>query len=214
MKVRNGLVFVSLAALLAAVLVFAAGTTEGREFSAKGGNEKEVSLEDVPAPVKALILDQAGGNKITEVEMASRGKMKIYEAEWVVGDKEVEVEIAYVCTLIRKSIEPAEGEGEEDDDDGVEDDDGDESDIKVIKERDVSFNQTPAPGREGLLKKAGKNRVHEIEEIYTNKGLFYEAEWIDGEWEVEVVLTDKGALFCMEMELICDDDDDDDDDDD
>lgn len=212
MKVRNGLIAVFLVFPLVAVLILSVQPTVCSEAIERGEQEREVAMADLPAPVKAIILDEAGSNKITEIEEISRGNVKIYEAEWLEGDKEVEIEVVYFCKLVRKSIEPAEAEGEEDDD-GEEDGDEDESEISVIKEREVSFNQLPAPVQQALQKKAGKNRIEEIEEIYTNKGLFYESEWIDGDWAIEIVFTAKGELFCMEMELICDDDDDEDDDD-
>jgi len=73
-------------------------------------DEKEISLDQVPAAVKATILKEAGGKRIKEIEVETRGGKKIYEAEWVVGGKEVEIKVASDGKLLSK-------ETEDDDDD-------------------------------------------------------------------------------------------------
>ncbi len=80
----------------------------------EGENEKEISLDQVPAAVKATILKQAGENKIKEIEVETRAGKKIYEAEWVEGDKEVEIKVASDGTFLGKEIEDEDDEDDED----------------------------------------------------------------------------------------------------
>jgi len=186
------------------VSVALVGTSEGREAHGRGEIEKEVSLGQVPAQVKEIIIKQAAGHEITEIEETTKKDYKIYEAEWLEGGKEVEIEIVFVCKLVKKTIEMAEGDDEED---------GDE-DIIEIRERDVSFNQVPAAVRDAIIMEAGKNRIDEIEEVITDHGKFYEAEWNCKGWEVEAFFCPEGKLVRKEMSVCHDDDDEDDDDDD
>ncbi len=74
-------------------------------------DEKEITLDQVPAAVKATILAEAGKNKIEEIEVETRRGKKIYEAEWKVGGKEIEIKVASDGTLLSRKTE------DEDDDD-------------------------------------------------------------------------------------------------
>ncbi|MBL7133458.1 MAG: PepSY domain-containing protein [Phycisphaerae bacterium] len=68
--------------------------------------EKEVTIDEVPAAVKATILKEAGNNKIEEIEEVSRdGKVVHYEAEWKQDGKEIEIEVAPDGTLLSKETE-------------------------------------------------------------------------------------------------------------
>ena len=74
--------------------------------------EKDVTIDQVPAAVKATILKEAGGNKIEEIEEISvDGKVVYYEAEWKTGGKEIEIKVAPDGKLLKKEIE------DDDDDD-------------------------------------------------------------------------------------------------
>jgi hypothetical protein len=166
-------------------------------------DEKEISLTDLPTAVKEIILKEAGGNAIQEVEEQTKNGVKFYEAEWLEGDLEVEVEVVYLCKLYAKEVEPAEGEEEEDDDD-----------ITEVSETEVDLSQVPEVVRTAILKEAGTNKVKEVEEITASNGnTYYEAEWILEGYEVELLLDAKGSLVCKRMEWMHGDDDDDGDDD-
>jgi hypothetical protein len=79
----------------------------------KGGKtEKKVTIDQVPAAVKATILKEAGDNKITEIEEETKDGVTVYEAEWKVGGKEVEIKVAADGKLLSKKVE----EEDEDDD--------------------------------------------------------------------------------------------------
>jgi hypothetical protein len=80
---------------------------------------RAVSLDMVPAPVKATILKEAGDHKVTEVEEITKGAATTYEADWLVEGEEVEIRVAADGTLGAKEPEPAD----DDDDHGSKDDD-------------------------------------------------------------------------------------------
>ena len=80
--------------------------------------EKKVTIDQVPAAVKATILKEAGSNKITEIEEISvDGKVVCFEAEWKLGDKEVEIKVAPNGKLLKKKIEVDDDDDDDDDDD-------------------------------------------------------------------------------------------------
>ena len=91
--------------------------------------EKEETRADVPEPVMAIILKEAKGNEIEDVEVMGHGHVKIYEADWNAGDEHVEVRVMYLCRLVGRTFgnpafddEEDEGEEDENDEDGDDDD--------------------------------------------------------------------------------------------
>ena len=97
-------------------LLFASPVSAGKAKK----QEKEVTIEQVPAKVKATILREAGQNKVTEIEETSvDGKVVYYEAESKIDGKEVEITVAPDGKLLKKQV----GDDEDDDDDDAEDDD-------------------------------------------------------------------------------------------
>jgi len=90
--------------------------------------EREVSLKQVPKPVKATILKQAGGNKIVEIEEVTQGKRKFYEAAWIKGGEEIEIKVAPNGKLLGKETEEIKGRRKPRDDDEDEDEDGEDED--------------------------------------------------------------------------------------
>lgn len=99
--------------------------------------ETEISLDDVPAAVKAAILAAADGAKVEEVSkevtyaVVTLVKLKepqtSYEAELVKDGKEVEIEVAADGTVLAMEAED-EDEDRDDDDDEDEDEDDDDDD--------------------------------------------------------------------------------------
>jgi uncharacterized membrane protein YkoI len=83
-------------------------------------DEQQVSIDHVPAAVKATILEHAKGGKIQEIERENEDGKVIYEAEVIIGNKEVELKIDSNGKLISKEVE--------DDDEGDDDDDDDDDD--------------------------------------------------------------------------------------
>jgi uncharacterized membrane protein YkoI len=71
-----------------------------------------VTLDQVPAAVKATIEKAAQGGKITEIEREGEGDKAVYEAEVVIEGKEYEIKVAADGKLISKKLDT-----DEDDDD-------------------------------------------------------------------------------------------------
>ena len=84
--------------------------------------EVDVTLDQVPAAVKATILKEAAGHQIEEIERETRGGQAVYEAEWKTGGKEIEIKVAPDGTLLAKEVEDDEDEGEDDGDDDEDED--------------------------------------------------------------------------------------------
>ena len=96
-------------AVLAGFLVFGPPDALGGKKT-----EKDVTIDQVPAAVKATILKEAGDNKIEEIEEVSRdGKVVYYEAEWKSGGKEIEIKVDPSGKLLSKEVE----DDDDDDDD-------------------------------------------------------------------------------------------------
>ncbi len=102
--------------LMALALTGVCGVVSVSALAAKAKKtEKDVSIEQVPAAVKATILKEAGENKIEEIEEVSiGGEVAHYEAEWHAGGKEIEIKVDPDGKLI--------SEEDEDDDDDDDDD--------------------------------------------------------------------------------------------
>ncbi len=68
-------------------------------------DDEELSIDQVPAAVKATILKQAQGGTVKEIERETKDGKTSYEAEVIIGAKEYELEIAADGTLISKEAE-------------------------------------------------------------------------------------------------------------
>lgn len=89
--------------------------------------ERDVTLEQVPPAVKATVLKEAGDHTILELEEVRLGEKIYYEAEWMEGDLEVEIQVAPDGTLRGRLTEEPDDEGN-DDDEGDEDGEDSEDD--------------------------------------------------------------------------------------
>jgi hypothetical protein len=78
--------------------------------------ERELSLEQLPDPVRETILRHAAGHRVREVEMHTRGGKRFYEAEWMENGREVEVSVDPSGKVLGQEIEEEEDEEWEDDD--------------------------------------------------------------------------------------------------
>ena len=78
------------------------------------------------------------------------------------------------------------------------------------EEVEVTIDQVPAAVKKTILSQAGKNKIEEIEKKTKNGKVTYEAEWTEGEMEVEITVAPDGKLLKTEKEPKDDDDDDDD----
>jgi len=86
---------------------------EGDDEDEKEEGEQKVTLDQVPAAVKATILKEAGENTVEEIEAETEDGREVYEAEWKVGGKEVEIKVASDGTLLKKEVESDEKEDDD-----------------------------------------------------------------------------------------------------
>ena len=97
--------------LLSASLVGCANTTKpGEKKDGEKKDEKEVkmTLDQVPAAVKATLLKEAGDAKIGNVDKVTDDGKTIYETDIKVGGKEFEIKVAEDGKLISKKLEEDE----------------------------------------------------------------------------------------------------------
>lgn len=133
--------------------------------------EKEITLDQAPAAVKATILKEAAGAKITEIEMETKDGKTVYEAEFMRDGEEIEIQVAPDGTLLGSKVE-------------AEDDDED----------DLSIDQVPAAAREALLKLAGGAKIVKAEREREHGVVLYEAGWTKDGVEYEAAVTEDGTL--------------------
>jgi hypothetical protein len=75
--------------------------------------EKKVSLDEVPAKVRAAILKAVGGGRLVDIGEFTEGEAKVYEIEMVVDGKEFDVLFASDGKVLRKTFEGFKAEGRE-----------------------------------------------------------------------------------------------------
>jgi len=97
------------------------------EDKADDDNEDEelVSIDQVPAAVKATILAEAGTGTIKEIEIENEDGQTIYDADVIIDGQEVEIKVSADGILLSKKVED-DDEDEADDDNDDEDEDEDD----------------------------------------------------------------------------------------
>ncbi|MFO8013739.1 MAG: hypothetical protein R6X20_10595 [Phycisphaerae bacterium] len=86
------------------MLAWSAGPAAAGE---KAGKEEKVSLGEVPEAARNTILHEAAGHKVREIEKETENARTVYEAEWKVDGKEVEVTVAADGKLLERETEIA-----------------------------------------------------------------------------------------------------------
>ena len=143
-------------------------------WAAQEGEER-VTLDQVPAAVKATILEEAAGAKITEIERETKNGKTVYEAEFLLNGQEIEIKVAPDGTLLSREAE----------------DEGDDED-------ELTIDQVPEPARGALLKLAGDAKIIKAEREREHGVLIYEAEWMANGTKHEAAVTADGALIEIE----------------
>ncbi|MBN2376289.1 MAG: PepSY-like domain-containing protein [Sedimentisphaerales bacterium] len=173
------------------VAILALSVVAGTELLSQ--DDEEVSLDAVPAAVKATILEEADGAEVKEVEKEVEDGKVVYEADIVVDGQEVEVKVAEDGTLLSREIDDEDEEGDVDDDED-EDDEDDEDEVEV------SLDEVPAVVKATILKEANGAEIKEIEKEVEDGKVVYEAEFeVDGQ-EVEVEVAEDGTLLSREID--------------
>lgn len=158
-----------------------------------GDDEMSVSIDKVPAAVKAALLVEAQGGTISEIEMETRNGQTVYEAEVILDGKEVDVEVAADGTVLGKEAD--------DEDNDADDEEDDEDEDEVL----VSSADVPAAVMDTIRKEAAGAEIKEIEKETENRQIIYSAELVVGGQEVDVEVASDGTLLNKEVE---DEDDD------
>ncbi|MBN2312326.1 MAG: PepSY-like domain-containing protein [Sedimentisphaerales bacterium] len=171
--------FISLMAIVCLALCIGAVATR----QALDG-EKEFTLDELPAAVKATILAEANGAPIQEIEMETENGKTVYEAEVIINGQEVEFVVAPDGTLLGKEIE------DEDDDDA----DDDEEEVEI------SLDDVPAAVKATMLKEAAGAVIEEVVKETENGKVVYEAEFEADGQEVEIEVSPDGTLLEREIE--------------
>lgn len=153
----------------------------------KEAKEEKVSLDQVPAAVKATILKAAEGGAVKEVERESRDGKTVYEADVVKDGKEIELQVAEDGKLIAREDgdkeEKEEGDDEEDD------------------EEAIAIDRIPAAARESLAKHANGAKITKVTREREDGAELFEAEWsVDG-LARSVEVTADGEMVEMEQQV-------------
>ncbi|HPF71686.1 MAG TPA: hypothetical protein PLQ13_13505 [Candidatus Krumholzibacteria bacterium] len=96
-----GLVVIVVAASLAAIAL-------GDEDDAKVVSEKTITLDQLPAAVKATVLKETKGFTITELQEITLTDGVVYEAEWRDGEFHADVQVAPDGKVIGREREKAD----------------------------------------------------------------------------------------------------------
>jgi len=94
--------------------------------SARHKKERKVRLNQVPEAARKKISQMAGNNRVKKIEMKTRGGKTIYEAEWVVDQKEIEIKVSEDGKLLDWEVDDADEEDEDEDEDHDDDEDDDD----------------------------------------------------------------------------------------
>jgi len=152
--------------------------------AAKGDQEEhetQVTLDQVPAAVKATLLKEAAGNKVSEIEQETLNGKTVYEAEFLRNGKETEVTIAADGSVL----------GREDDNEADDDDDS-------------SLKNVPAPARAALRKLAGDSKDLEVDREVEDGVTLYEAGWMANGKRKEATVMEDGTLVETEETISVD----------
>jgi len=146
-------------------------------------DEERVTLDQVPAAVKATILREAAGGEIKEIEVETEGGKTFYEAEFVRDGKMIEIKVAPDGTLLEKEEEKQKSKSEE-------------------QEREVTEAEVPAPALAALKKLAGGAKITEFAEEIEHGSTFYEGSWKTAAGSnVDAVVTPAGDLVEIEEQI-------------
>jgi len=100
--------------------------------------DQELTIEQLPAAVRATLEAQAQGNPIEDLEKETEDGVTFYSADIIKGDQKLEVEILEDGTLLNSEPEAISADDDADDNEGDEIDeaDGDGHDADADNEED------------------------------------------------------------------------------
>jgi uncharacterized membrane protein YkoI len=169
-------------ALLSVIGLGVVGTLALAAWAAQESEER-VTLDQVPAAVKATVLREAAGGEIKEIEVETEGGQTFYEAEFVRAGKIIEIKVAPDGTLLETEEERQKSKSEE-------------------QEREVTEAEVPAPALAALKKLAGDAKITEFAEEIEHGSTFYEGSWKTAAGSnVDALVTPAGDLVEIEEQV-------------
>lgn len=146
-------------------------------------DEERVTLDQVPAAVKATILREAAGGEIKEIERETEGGKTVYEAKYVRDGRTAEIMVTPAGRLVAEGGEEQESKAEE-------------------QEREVTEAEVPAPALAALKKLAGGAKITEFAEEIEHGSTFYEGSWKTAAGtNVDALVTSAGDLVEIEEQV-------------
>ncbi|GAB4321219.1 MAG: hypothetical protein Kow0059_15820 [Candidatus Sumerlaeia bacterium] len=159
---------------------------------AMGGEEKKVTLEELPAPVKEALQKAAIGGQIMEIEAEEEDGQMVYEAEVVQGSKSMEIEFGADGKILEKK-EKAKDADEEDEEDEDEEE-------EVV----VELINVPENVQEAIKDHAGTAAIEKVTKEKEDGVTVFEAEFKVNGMEQSVEVADNGQVLELERKVSAD----------
>lgn len=77
------------------------------------------------------------------------------------------------------------------------------------EEWEITWEELPPAVKATVLEQAGDHEITEIKEVLVGELTFFEAEWLEGDMEVEIRVDEAGKFIEREVEKADDEEDDD-----
>lgn len=175
---------IALIAMLALAFCFAlaAGT-----LAEKAEKSQKLTIDQLPAAVRATLESQAQGAKIEEIEKEDEAGAVVYSADVVKGAEKLEVKIAEDGKLLESKAEEKKCEGKKCEE-------NDENEAKV------TLDQVPPAVQATLKQIAGAGKIDEIEKK-TEAGVeIYSADITKDGKSIDAKVAADGKLIKSEIE--------------
>ena len=148
-------------------------------------DEEVVSLDQVPAAVRATIEQHAGQQPIAKIERETENGAVVYEVEQRVNGQEVEFQVSASGEYLGPEAEEA------DDDEGEEDD----------AEENVAWDELPKAVQDGLATALGGATPEDLTRELEHGLVTYEAEYEANGAEYSVKVSDNGNILESEEKI-------------
>jgi len=172
--------------------------------------EEEMTLEQLPAAVRATVDKETQGATILELEKDTEDGKVLYDVEFKIGDTVKEISVAPDGSIVKDEEEDEDEDGEKEDSEDEEGDDDDEEE----NEQPVKIEELPAAVKATFDKESSGAALEELEMETEDGKVVYEAEVkLDGK-DYEICVAADGTLLEKKLDGWDEDDGDEDDDDD
>ncbi|MBL8877824.1 MAG: hypothetical protein JNG88_01790 [Phycisphaerales bacterium] len=149
---------------------------------AQNAQDGPLTLDKLPAAVRATVQKETAGGEIKEIEVETHNGKTVYEVDFIRDGKKHEITISADGTLMSNS--------------------GDDDDPKPEEqERPVKEGEVPAAALAALKKLAGDAKISEFSEEIEHGAKFYEGSWKTGGGNVDALVSVTGDLVELEEEI-------------